>query len=304
MGVVWAVNSDRDAASGMDDAGVALLNYYNFVRQDTESAPKALRALVKVLAEKGDTSSTFVSQFFTSIADRDRDITVSEVHAHFKTRYTDEDLKMVFGAGSDYDKGRVAGIEFMAKAGLGRAPKVLLNGVPLDEQGLTPDKFEETLINGIMRATPRLQRAIIAEELTDAHAVGTWVMERADVMPRLNARILGAHVDGGVGGAAGVSTTHGKVLDLTDTHTYTPKSVADYRLLTETAMNAYMVQTMKYLRRTADEHIHTVTLWLVTDVETPRGRAFVYEAIKQLVVASVASVHTQSRNTPTMFASV
>jgi hypothetical protein len=49
---------------------------------------------------------------------------------------------------------------------------------------LTADKFEETVINGIMRATPKLQRAVLNGELTDAMTVGDWIMQRAGELGR------------------------------------------------------------------------------------------------------------------------
>lgn len=56
--------------------------------------------------------------------------------SQFKRMYKDEDPDLVFGADSDYDKGRQAGTQFLKSSGLGAAPKVLLNGVPLDDSGV------------------------------------------------------------------------------------------------------------------------------------------------------------------------
>ena len=49
---------------------------------------------------------------------------------------------------------------------------------------LSTDRFEETVINAIMRATPKIQRAIMEKKLTDKEAVGDWIMNQGDVMPR------------------------------------------------------------------------------------------------------------------------
>ena len=48
IGVIWAVNGDKDATSGMNDAGVALVNLFNFEKQDTDSSLKALKIVCKV----------------------------------------------------------------------------------------------------------------------------------------------------------------------------------------------------------------------------------------------------------------
>lgn len=49
---------------------------------------------------------------------------------------------------------------------------------------LTGDRFEETVINTVMRVTPRIQRAIMDNKLVEKHNVAKWIMEQADVMPR------------------------------------------------------------------------------------------------------------------------
>ena len=52
MGFVFITASketeEGKEVNGLNDASVAALNYYNFVKQDTESASKALRALVSL----------------------------------------------------------------------------------------------------------------------------------------------------------------------------------------------------------------------------------------------------------------
>lgn len=44
--MVFVVNDDK-SLSGFEDASVAMLNYYNFVKID-QNVPKAIHALVKV----------------------------------------------------------------------------------------------------------------------------------------------------------------------------------------------------------------------------------------------------------------
>ena len=73
---------------------------------------------------------------FQSSGDRARALTVAEVHAAFARRYPDEELAMAFGADSDYDTGRQAGVEFVERSGLRAVPNVLLNGVPLDQSAV------------------------------------------------------------------------------------------------------------------------------------------------------------------------
>ena len=94
-----------------------------------------------------------------------------------------------------------------------------------------------------MRATPRLQRAILAEELTDAHQVADWIMQRQDVMPRLNTFIFDADKDS-------PASARAQYLDLTDTHTYNPVDAAHFAVLTHRQQSSVMMHSMKYMRRT------------------------------------------------------
>jgi hypothetical protein len=80
----------------------------------------------------------------------------------------------------------------------------------------------------------------------------------SDVMPRLNPRILDADKETNAGGRS-------KFLDFTDKqrknidylylfyfHTgQTVKTVTDFEQLSESQMNQYMLQTLKYLRRSS-----------------------------------------------------
>ena len=69
VGLVFAVNPDKTAVSGLDDLGVALLNLYDFVKTDSKPA-KALRALTELFD-----------------GHRDKELKVPDVHAFFKKKY-------------------------------------------------------------------------------------------------------------------------------------------------------------------------------------------------------------------------
>ena len=144
----------------------------------------------------------------------------------------------MFGASSDYDKGRAAGAAFLASSGLEKAPKVLLNGIPLDEDGLSADRFEETVITAVQKATPKIQKAIMDGQLTDDIRVGEWALDQPEVMPRLNARILGKHSD-----------ALERFLDLTDVMEHDAPTLHHFLALPEPAQNAHLMQRMRYLAR-------------------------------------------------------
>uniref|UniRef100_A0A914V212 UDP-glucose:glycoprotein glucosyltransferase 1 n=1 Tax=Plectus sambesii TaxID=2011161 RepID=A0A914V212_9BILA len=253
IGLVFAVNTNKEV-SGMDDAGVALLNIYNFVKVD-KKADVALKAL---------------TQIFDELPDRDV-LTPDDVVKHFTKKYPDEDADLVFGVNSDYDNGRQAGTQFLEKSGLGKAPKVLLNGIPLDDTGITADRFEETVINEITKVTPKIQKAVMEGRLTDKDSVMNWFLDQPEVMPRLNRRIL----DAGKG-------ENVKFLDLTDTYEYKAPTLKDFALLHERQKNQVILRTMKHLKRNDELITRPVTVWVVGDLETSEGRELYYNAIKHL----------------------
>lgn len=87
IGFVFTVN-DNKTVSGLEDAGVALLNLYNFAKSDKESVPKATDLLLKALQTL------------------EQPITAKAVHKFFSKKFPDQDINDVFQADSDYDTGR------------------------------------------------------------------------------------------------------------------------------------------------------------------------------------------------------
>lgn len=167
------------------------------------------------------------------------------------------------------DKGRQGGAEFMQKSGLTAGlPKVLLNGVPLEDSGITTDRFEETVVNEIMRQTPKLQREIIEGKLDDSKSVMDFIMDRPDVMPRLNVRLL--------------NEKDSNFLDMTDVMEYFPKNSLEFAKLRDRQKTANLISAMKYLKKNDDLYTRPITIWIVADLETADGRELFYNAIKHL----------------------
>ena len=50
--------------------------------------------------------------------------------------------------------------EHFSSLGLGDLPQVLVNGVPLKQEELDSENFEEALVSGISGMTPQLQKAV------------------------------------------------------------------------------------------------------------------------------------------------
>lgn len=61
---------------------------------------------------------------------------------------------------------------------------MLLNGIPLPQDFLNADSFEEAVLTEIMAQTPTLQRAVYKGEVTDKDNILDYLMNKPNVMPR------------------------------------------------------------------------------------------------------------------------
>ncbi|ULT83129.1 hypothetical protein L3Y34_012402 [Caenorhabditis briggsae] len=248
IGYIFAVNQDSKA-SGENDLGVALLNLFNFVAIDSSNA-EALKVL-----------NNFLDGY------RSQEPTVADLKEFFEAKYGDANFKEVFGADSDYDKGRKHGYEFLQKTGLNSAPKVLLNGFILDEEGVRGDNIEETIMMEVMKISPKIQRAIMEGKLTDRMNVGNWVLDQKEVMPRINKRILSA-------------PSKKVYVDLLGSKNC--KTLKGWETFSDADKAACLLQTTKYLQKAATDAILPVTLWTVADAESVEGRRFIYNSLQIL----------------------
>lgn len=249
LGVVFVVNSDKDVC-GFDDPAVALAYAFDYIRQE-EDAPKAL---------------TFITDVYETA--KMEDITVDMVTAEFKSQFSDEDLEKVFGKQSEYDYVKKSSGDFLEKSGLSDFPQVLLNGKPLKKSDLNQDSFEEGVITEIMQATPDIQQNVYQGRLHDGHNILEWLMEKDNVLPRLNSRVL-----------SGPS----KTLDLSENiETGLTDDIGTFELLTAKDMCAVIANSIKYFYRNDESVIYPVSVWLVSDLQTEAGRSLAYAAVKRL----------------------
>uniref|UniRef100_A0A1I7TWE2 UDP-glucose:glycoprotein glucosyltransferase n=1 Tax=Caenorhabditis tropicalis TaxID=1561998 RepID=A0A1I7TWE2_9PELO len=248
IGYIFVVNQDPKA-SGETDLGIALLNLFNFVSIDSTNAD-ALKVL-----------NNFLDSY------RSQDPTIADLKEFFEGKFSDANFKEVFGVDSDYDKGRKHGFEFVQKTGLNSAPKVLLNGFILDDEGVRGDNIEETIMMEVMKISPKIQRAIMEGKLTDRMNVGNWVLDQKDVMPRINKRILSA-------------PSKKIYVDLLGSKECKTLEGADK--LSEVDKAACILQTTKYLQKATNDAILPVTFWTVADAESVDGRRFIYNSLQVL----------------------
>ncbi|XP_021356134.1 UDP-glucose:glycoprotein glucosyltransferase 1-like isoform X2 [Mizuhopecten yessoensis] len=249
IGIVLVVDSDKEV-TGYDDTGVAFSRAFDYLIRE-ESADRAISFITDVY-EKAQ------SEELTA------DIVVKEFHR----LYGDAEEGTVFGEDDDYNTLRKASNDFVSKSGLKDFPQVLMNGVPMDKKYLTEEAFEEGVVSTILAHTPAIQKAVYQGTLHDFVNVQEWLMERDNVLPRLNSRVL---------------TPAKKSLDFTlrlEANVY--GDVDQFSVLNTKAMTSIMTQNMKYLTRKDEDMLRPVTMWVVCDLETAEGRDLLYSALKQL----------------------
>uniref|UniRef100_A0A914YQY2 UDP-glucose:glycoprotein glucosyltransferase n=1 Tax=Panagrolaimus superbus TaxID=310955 RepID=A0A914YQY2_9BILA len=255
IGFIFIVNDDK-SVSGKDDVGVALLNLYNFAKTDKTPA-KAINLMTKCIETYNGRP------------------TVVDVHQFFKKYFSDQEVDDVFAADSDYDTGRSQGKAFLERSGIGSAPKVLVNGVVIEDSDLGPDKLEEAISMKVMKQTSNIQRAVMTGKLNDKENVQNWILSQADVLPRLNARLLDEPTD------------YLPVNDVFPCETTNPSKFAS---LIASKKTSCMIEKAKYLTRNEEEKTYSFTIWVVADFDTVEGRQLLNHALKHLKKSNNARI--------------
>ncbi|GAB1602450.1 UDP-glucose:glycoprotein glucosyltransferase 1-like [Argonauta hians] len=257
IGIVFAVNNSKEA-NGFTDSGVAIARAFQYIKID-QNAAAAL---------------SFITDLYDKAKD---DLTSKFISAEFSSRFSDEDLNKVFGDDDDYDDLRKSADDFIVRSGLSDFPQVMVNGVPLKKKYLSADMLEEAVVTEILQGTDEIQRAVYHGELSDSMNILDWLMSKDNVLPRINSRILSAPL---------------MYLDLTQNTAKDALDDADqFASLSPKEMSSQVAKNMLYMSR-KDETVllRPISIWLVTDLETVKGRQLMYTAIKTLRFSSLMRV--------------
>uniref|UniRef100_A0A665TBG3 UDP-glucose ceramide glucosyltransferase-like 1 n=1 Tax=Echeneis naucrates TaxID=173247 RepID=A0A665TBG3_ECHNA len=246
IGFVFVVNT-KDEIDGFSDAGVGFYRLLNYIADEYDLS-QALMSIVSV------------SMSHTYVGDT---LSVDTLSAYLKKKFPKANAERIIGKESEYDDKRKDGALFYKKSGLGALPLALFNGVPLSQDEMDPEELETIILQRIMDTTTAFQRAVFM--LTEGSDVVDYLMEQANVVPRMNPLILG---------------TDRKYLDFTaapdDWEDTTMFSFLDSRDKT-----AVMAKRMKYFKNNEDG-MSTLTIWIVGDFERASGRKLLLNALKHL----------------------
>uniref|UniRef100_A0A673L9F0 UDP-glucose ceramide glucosyltransferase-like 1 n=1 Tax=Sinocyclocheilus rhinocerous TaxID=307959 RepID=A0A673L9F0_9TELE len=168
IGFVLVVSAD-DKVDGYLDAGVALFRLLNYI------------------SEEYDEAQAFTSMIFNRV-EVGESLSVDTVTAYLKKKFPKANAARILGVDSSYDDNRKAGGGFYRKSGLGALPVGLFNGVPLSSEEMDPEELETALLQKIMETTNFFQRAVFM--ITESVDVVDFLMEQANVVPRINPLIL------------------------------------------------------------------------------------------------------------------
>uniref|UniRef100_A0A671PJF0 UDP-glucose:glycoprotein glucosyltransferase 2-like n=1 Tax=Sinocyclocheilus anshuiensis TaxID=1608454 RepID=A0A671PJF0_9TELE len=263
IGFVLVVSAD-DKVDGYLDAGVALFRLLNYI------------------SEEYDEAQAFTSMVSVKVGES---LSVDTVTAYLKNKFPKANAARILGVDSSYDDNRKAGGGFYRKSGLGALPVGLFNGVPLSSEEMDPEELETALLQKIMETTNFFQRAVFMGQITESVDVVDFLMEQANVVPRINPLIL---------------SSERRYLDFTSS----PGSP----LMTPPDPNQSLFSSNVFFTSPVEEEVlYGGTVWIVADIEQPSGRQLLRNALKHMVnycsfyfqlVVSTGMASSESRGTP------
>ncbi|XP_010771880.1 UDP-glucose:glycoprotein glucosyltransferase 2 [Notothenia coriiceps] len=254
IGFVFVVNTE-DEIDGASDAGVGFYRLLNYIADEYDLS-QALISMVS-LYNKVDVGET---------------LSVDTISDYLKRKFPKTDAERILSVESEYDDKRKEGAFFYKRSGLGALPLALFNGVPLSPEEMDPEELETIILQRIMDTTNAFQRAVFMGQLTEGSDVVDYLMEQANVVPRMNPLIL---------------STERKYLD------FTAKPVVDewedttmFSYYDSRDKTAVVAKRMKYFTNNDEDGMSAVTMWIVGDFEEISGRKLLLNALKHMQKAS------------------
>lgn len=217
--------------------------------------------------------------FFKALSAKNEELTVDDVKAQIKRQFGDV-VGEVLGEDSDYDFGRQLSYDFIQRVGVRTLPQAMLNGILLPAAHINTDDFEEAVLQEVMNQTPLFQKAVYRGKLTDTDDVVDYMMNQPNVMPRLNERIL--------------NKESSFYLDMSGTGS-SSMSVQSLQQLSPRDMTATAIENFKYFTAPRKSHKHhSMTYWVVGDLECKKSRELLLNALEHLVSCLVKNRKTAS----------
>uniref|UniRef100_A0A8D3DVH1 UDP-glucose ceramide glucosyltransferase-like 1 n=1 Tax=Scophthalmus maximus TaxID=52904 RepID=A0A8D3DVH1_SCOMX len=264
IGFVFVVDT-KDEIDGFSDAGVGFYRLLNYI------------------ADEYDLSQALMSMMYNKVGVGES-LSVDTLSTYLKMKFPKANAERILGVESEYDYNRKDGSLFYKKSGLGALPLALFNGVPLSPDEMDPDELETIILQRIMDTTNAFQRAVYMGQLNEGSDVVDYLMDQANVVPRMNPLVL---------------NTDRKYLDFTskpgDLFVNDWEDTTMFSFLDARDKTAVVAKRMKYFTNYGevfcssilDENgMSTVTIWIAGDLETVSGRNLLLNALKHMQKAS------------------
>ncbi|CAG9575933.1 unnamed protein product [Danaus chrysippus] len=174
---------------------------------------------------------------------------------------------------SEFNFGHQLAEEFVSKLGNNKFPQVIVNGVPLYDEGSgalsSVELLEEALVTALSRHTARLQRAVFRGNLADSDDAVEYLMKQPHIVSRLNRRVLASEPS--------------QYLDLSGVSSSRDLFSEDkiHRLLHLTGRDALAtaLPIFKYFIKPGKSEKITQTLWIAGDLNQKESRELLRNAL-------------------------
>ncbi|XP_024863078.1 UDP-glucose:glycoprotein glucosyltransferase 2 isoform X4 [Kryptolebias marmoratus] len=250
IGFVFVVNT-KDEIDGFSDAGVGFYRLLNYIADEYDLS-QAVMSIVSMYSK----------------VDVGEMLSADTIAAYLKKKYPKANAERILGVDSEYDYKRKDGSLFYRKSGLGALPLALFNGVPLNPDEMDPEDLETIILQRIMDTTTAFQRAAFLGQLADSSDVVDYLMEQANVVPRMNPLVL---------------STDRKYLDFTGTPVVDDwEDTSMFSFLDARDKTAVVAKRMKYFTNNDEDGMTSVTMWIVGDLEKVSGRKLLLNALKHV----------------------
>ncbi|EGV94432.1 UDP-glucose:glycoprotein glucosyltransferase 2, partial [Cricetulus griseus] len=255
IGFVFILSVDNEV-DGAADAGAALWRAFNYIE------------------ESYDVSEAFISMIHMYQKVKGGVLTVDNVKSVLQNKAPHTDILDILGTGSKYDKRRAAGTSFYKMTGLDSLPQALYNGEPIDLTEMSTEELKGAVLEKMLDAFTYLQRDVFMGTLNDEINAIDFLMDKNNVVPRLNSLIL---------------HTEPQYLNLISSSvTAEIEDFSTFSFLDSQDKSSVIAQSMHYLTA-EDDVVSAVTVWIVADFDMPSGRKLLSNALKHMET----SVHTR-----------
>ncbi|GBP59650.1 UDP-glucose:glycoprotein glucosyltransferase [Eumeta japonica] len=254
VGLVLAPIPDRSHDDAIIEAAVR--SAFNFVAQEKNSNKEAFY---------------FLSQLLDS---SEQNLSLDQIRKQLRRYINSQDIDDIIAEDSEYNFGSQLTQEFVSKIGSNKFPEVLVNGVPLADEGgnsvtQSVELLEEALVGALSRHTGRLQRAVFRGELSDPDDAVEYLMKQSHIMPRLNRRVL--------------ASESSQYLDLSGTAASSEFFSEDkiHRLLHLTGRDALAtaLPLLRYFSKPGKPDKVTQTIWVIGDLNQKQSRDLLKNAL-------------------------